>query len=419
MYFATYRVLISGVLAGHLTRHPTGQIAFRLAASYQQLAKRPVLGQQFEDSPKAVFQGRRQQLPAFFANLVPEGQLRELLVHSLALPADDELALLNATGDDLPGAVEIVLADELLSFPLTTDEKQESILVEPSSKTNSLPGDDSSEGLRFSLAGVQMKFSVMRQEEKLLLPAHNHLGSWLAKAESLAYPHLATNEYAIMQWARAAGFDVPECLLLTAEALPTSLRHRVPAESNLFVIKRYDRDGNRRIHQEDFAQVMGRMPADKYDYVSFEQCASVVLGICGSEGYWDFIRRLIFMVATGNTDAHLKNWSLLYPDGINPQLAPVYDQVCTIAWPERLKLEWGLTFMKTRNLYAIDKKLFLRLIRVSGGDVATGNILLDETLASINAAWFDAHIAEMMPAAHKELLIQYWRRAPLLANFSL
>ena len=410
----TYRVLISGILAGHLTRHATGQIAFRLDEGYQQLASRPVLGQQFEDDRRAVYQGRRQQLPAFFANLVPEGQLRAMLASTLELPADDELALLSATGDDLPGAVEIVPASELLAFPLSTEEQTPSLAVE---RSLTLPTDTESGRLRFSLAGVQLKFSIMRQEEKLLLPAHNNLGQWLAKIESLSYPHLAENEYAVMEWARAAGFNVPECLLLPADALPVSLRGQVPAGSNIFVIKRYDRAGNLRIHQEDFAQVVGQLPAVKYDYVSFEQCARLVLGICGSDGYWDFIRRLVFMIASGNTDAHLKNWSLLYPDGINPQLAPVYDQVCTIAWPERLKLDWGLTFMKTRNLYAIDKALFLKLIKVSGGDIVFGSQLLDATLETIATTWHQSPAPQIMPLSHQQLLRQYWVRAPLLREF--
>ena len=412
---ATYRVLISGVLAGYLTRHDNGQIAFRLDAAYQQLARRPVLGQQFEDDRRAVYQGRRQQLPAFFANLVPEGQLRELLTQSLSLPVDDELALLSATGDDLPGAISIVPADELLTFPLAKEEITRS---ESTTQATRLVTGSSESDLRFSLAGVQMKFSVMRQEEKLLLPARDKLGQWLVKVESLAYPQLAENEYAVMDWARAANFDVPECLLLPADSLPASLRDRAPAGSNVFVIRRYDRNNNHRIHQEDFAQVVGRMPADKYDYVSFEQCAGLVLGVCGPANYWDFIRRLVFMVASGNTDAHLKNWSLLYPDGINPQLAPVYDQVCTIAWPESLKLEWGLTFMKTRSLYAIDKALFLRLIKTSGGDVVRGSALLDETLLTIAQAWAQSRAPELMPLAHRRLLRQYWERAPLLRHLT-
>ena len=33
----------------------------------------------------------------------------------------------------------------------------------------------------------------------------------------------------------------------------------------------------------------------------------------------------------GNVDAHLKNWALIYPDGITPRLAPLYDPVCVTA----------------------------------------------------------------------------------------
>jgi serine/threonine-protein kinase HipA len=45
------------------------------------------------------------------------------------------------------------------------------------------------------------------------------------------------------------------------------------------------------------------------------------------------MRRLAFMVLSGNADAHLKNWALLYPDGVNPRLAPVYDVVSTVVYP--------------------------------------------------------------------------------------
>jgi serine/threonine-protein kinase HipA len=44
------------------------------------------------------------------------------------------------------------------------------------------------------------------------------------------------------------------------------------------------------------------------------------------------MRRLAFMVLSGNADAHLKNWSLLYPDGVRPRLAPVYDLVSTVMY---------------------------------------------------------------------------------------
>ena len=46
----------------------------------------------------------------------------------------------------------------------------------------------------------------------------------------------------------------------------------------------------------------------------------------------EFVRRFIAFILMGNTDAHLKNWALSYPDGIRPVLAPLYDPVCVTAF---------------------------------------------------------------------------------------
>lgn len=45
----------------------------------------------------------------------------------------------------------------------------------------------------------------------------------------------------------------------------------------------------------------------------------------------EFVRRFVAFILMGNTDAHLKNWALLYPDGVTPQLSPLYDPVCVTA----------------------------------------------------------------------------------------
>ena len=44
------------------------------------------------------------------------------------------------------------------------------------------------------------------------------------------------------------------------------------------------------------------------------------------------MHRLVFNIGIANNDMHLKNWSLVYPDGRTPQLAPAYDYVCTKAY---------------------------------------------------------------------------------------
>ena len=50
----------------------------------------------------------------------------------------------------------------------------------------------------------------------------------------------------------------------------------------------------------------------------------------------DFLNAVIFNMLIGNADAHGKNYSLLYRQG-ERRLAPCYDLVCTLAWPELSK----------------------------------------------------------------------------------
>lgn len=409
---SNYKVSISGVTAGYLLRNEHGQVAFRFDEGYWKLNNRPILGQKFEDDRLEIYRGRKQNLPAFFANIVPEGQMRSMILHSLDLPDSDDLALLSATGDDLPGAIKIEPTDEGIPFPVTVENNDEH-----SNHIDSISGVDPYK-LRFSLAGVQMKFSVIRQDDKIMLPAHNHLGRWIAKIDSLRFPNLVENEFSMMEWARSAGFSVPQCEILDSNSLPPNLRSQSPENSKIFLIKRYDREGQRRIHQEDFAQVIGIMPMHKYGYVSYEMCAQLVKNICGPEEYKEFIKRLIFMVASGNIDAHLKNFSLLYPDGINAELTPMYDQVCAIAWPDSLDMRWALTFTKTRQLHVISEAHFVDLIKESGGESIIGAKFIRDTVATIAEAWIHSPAPNNFPQEHYRKLHAFWQKVPLLREFA-
>ena len=401
-----FDVFIDGVLAGKIGRPPGLPVVFTLLEEYRQRLVRPVLGQQFEDKPRAKYWGKAEKLPAFFANLIPEnGPLRRLLEHSLGLASRDDLALLVALGEGLPGAVEVRPGtDGAHLLDATRPAITESI--------SEISTDDVA-AFRFSLGGVQMKFSVLLEADKLRLPLRNELGSWIVKFDSTEYPNLPTNEYAVMQWARAAGFEVPECRLLPAAALPELLRAQLASSlsKEVFLIRRYDRDGIRRIHQEDFAQVAGLQPNLKYDHWSYETCAAVVRQVCGNEQYEEFIRRLVFMIASGNTDAHLKNWSLLYPDGVNAVLTPMYDQVAVVAW---LKPEWALHFAKSKRPDQTNEAAFRQLADASGGNPDRVIQVVRESLANIAEAWQEEQIAKLLPAGHAESLERFWARVPLL-----
>jgi serine/threonine-protein kinase HipA len=269
--------------------------------------------------------------------------------------------------------------------------------------------------LRFSLAGVQMKFSVLNEGERITLPSRNQLGQWIVKLDSTRFPHLVENEFATMAWAREAGFEVPDCELFSREALPEALQRRAPEGSQVFAIRRYDRDGARRIHQEDFAQVVGLYPHQKYDQIRYEQLALLARAIEGRDAAYDeVVRRLVLMIATGNYDAHLKNWSLLYPDGIRAQLSPLYDQVAIAAWPGEVERTWALKLAGVKDPFQTDARAFARLAERAGADPEATLRLVRETLERLMAAWPASDAPAVMPTDHVAHLKAYWRRVPLL-----
>jgi len=405
-----YCVQLNDVLVGYLTETDEGVVYFRMVDGYREMPHRPVLSQFFEDDLNKIYKGKRGALPAFFENLLPEGPLRELVEKSLQLEAPDELALIEALGSDLPGAV-IIRQDENEIFDRIENGDDDLAQSDTQSDSNGV-------GIRFSLAGVQMKFSVARAADRLTLPAHGKGGEWIVKLDSSAYPKVPENEYATLEWARAAGFNVPECELQQASSLASPLDKYVKdLDSNVLVIRRYDRKEGKRIHQEDFAQVVGLNPKLKYDHITYEQCANLVLRIAGTDEYFEFIRRLAFMVATGNTDAHLKNWSFIYGDGIHAKLAPMYDQVCTIAWPD-VSRDLSLKLASVKPLLKIDEDAFARLARSIGADSDKTVSVLRESLFQIARAWRESKGKEIMPKPHIDELESYWKRAPLLKQFA-
>jgi serine/threonine-protein kinase HipA len=391
---------------GRLSEDGQGRVSFRIADEYRHWPNRPVLSQSFEDDLVKVYRGRHGELPAFFANLAPEGPLRDLIESSLQIASGDELGLLEAVGGDLPGAVELrPSVDQLVDY-------------EESGEAEWLPDHEDENGqLRFSLAGVQLKFSVLREGEALTLPVRGQQGEWIVKLDSSRFPQVVENEYATLEWARAADFEVPECHVEPAMSLSPALRAYAGPGGRVLVLRRYDRMAGRRIHQEDLAQVTGLPPRLKYDHVTYEQLARIIVGIAGPEAYDEFIRRLAFVIASGNTDAHLKNWSLVYPDGIRAELSPLYDQVSTIAWPE-LKPELALKLAGLKNLFQIDEKAFLKLAAKAGEEGDRTVSLLRSSLERIADAWAASSGRGLMPEPHVAALRDYWKKAPLLKRLA-
>ncbi len=281
--------------------------------------------------------GRR--LPPFFSNLLPEGHLRTYLAEKAGVKPEREFYLMAVLGGDVTGAVTIKPMDGG-----NQDDQQHQHHEE----------DQRQKGiLRFSLAGVQLKFSaVLEASGGLTIPAHGVGGSWIVKLPSTQFPAVPENEYVMLELARAVGIEVPAIKLVRVtdiEGLPPDAGRM---EGHALAVERFDRAaGGRRIHMEDFAQVFGLFPDDKYGSRSYANIAAVLWAETGDAGTYEFVRRLVFSVLTGNADMHLKNWSLLYPDGRTPILSPAYDFVATLPYIPGDSL--ALSFGASRSLDGI------------------------------------------------------------------
>lgn len=220
--------------------------------------------------------------------------------------------------------------------------------------------------LRFSLAGVQLKFpAVMESSGGLTIPAQGIGGSWIVKLPSMRFAAVSGNEFVMLELARAIGIAVPRIQLVSVSAIGGLPAEAARLSGNALAVERFDRGpGRERIHMEDFAQVFGIFPEGKYKSVSYSNITKVLWAETGEGGTFEFVKRLVFSVMIGNADMHLKNWSLLYPDTRRPLLSPTYDFVSTLPYiPED---QVALTFGGSRSVDEISPDQIRRFTDAAG-----------------------------------------------------
>lgn len=324
-------VLLHGQSIGTLTRTAGDTTLFAFNSRYIEDEARPTLSLSFKTQESVLrtqLQPYRTRLMPFFSNLLPEGNLRQYLAERGEVHPDREFFLLWLLGEDLPGALRV--------RPAEGDALPPAYAREAGAESDGARADpDGSEALRFSLAGVQMKFSaVTKTPGGLTIPARGVGGSWIVKLPSERYAGVPRNEYSMMTLASKLGMNVPRIKLVDMREiknLPSGLGQL--REHEAVAVERFDHfpDGAH-VHMEDFAQVFDLYPAHKYKRASYMNIVRV-LGIeTPPEDVQEFIRRLVFNALIGNSDMHVKNWSLIYPERIRPRLSPAYDLVSTTAY---------------------------------------------------------------------------------------
>ena len=321
---STLNVFLYDELVGTITNVGNDRSLFAFTEDYVVDAERSTLSLGFKDTLGELitdFKPTQTKLIPFFSNLLPEEAMREYLANRANVNPAREFFLLWVLGQDLPGAITVKPADgEAL----------------PPSVSERIDEDGSHKGgpMRFSLAGVQLKFSAIQHAAGgLTIPASGMGGSWIVKFPSSQYEGVPENEFSMMELARQIGMDVPETQLLNIEGI-TNIPNGIGQFGNsAFTIKRFDRkEDGQAVHIEDFAQVFGVYPHDKYKKASMRNIAEVI-GLEGhEEDIAEFTRRLVFNTLIGNADMHLKNWSLIYSDKRSASIAPAYDFVSTIPY---------------------------------------------------------------------------------------
>ena len=350
---AILEIFLNDIRTGTLTLLPDGAMIFVFDEAYEHDSNRPTLSQSFYSADRTLLTSfrptRSGAAPPFFSNLLPEGHLRKYLAERAGIKESQEFHLLHLLGEDLPGAV---IAKPAKDFSLSLNKHSEE------SPKHQLSHE---QPFRFSLAGVQLKFSaLMAHDGGLSIPASGIGGNWIVKLPSPTHDLIPENEFAMMHMAAAVGIPTPEIQLIPLNAIAALPDFGKLRGAQALAVKRFDRTtGGGRLHIEDFAQVYTVPPDKKYESVSFTNIAGMIWTLTGEAGLKDFIRRLTFTILTGNGDMHLKNWSFIYRDGLTPHLAPAYDMVSTIPYIPNDKL--ALKFVNTKNMDACDESLFQKL----------------------------------------------------------
>lgn len=213
------------------------------------------------------------------------------------------------------------------------------------------------EGIRLSLAGAQNKLPVYWDQSGYAIPEGNHPSTHILKT---AIPHLqntVANEAFCMNLAAQAGLLVPNAQIA------------VIGTQQVYRVERFDRKrtpdgGVLRLHQEDFCQALGVPPELKYEKEGGPgfSCCFQLVEEWSDEPLLDIQRLLdwsLFNFIIGNADAHGKNLSFLYANGV-VRLSPFYDLLCTAIY-ERVNNKFAMKMggqNDPRYLHASDLQHF-------------------------------------------------------------
>lgn len=274
----------------------------------------------------------------YFESLLPEGFSRRAVADWIKVDEMDYLTILSFLGRECLGAVKIVEdEDEDISesdYELLTESRIKELAAEGATKSTQILLET-----HLSLTGATGKVGLYFDEasDKWYLPKDNAPSTHIVKQSHVRLKQIVLNEQLCCLTAKNLDIDVPESFIIDKGDNDDEM---------LLATKRYDRvfSDNKyisglpcplRLHQEDFAQALGIPPNDKYEKKPsgyLKRMFELIRNNSSNpiEDQRALLRSIIFNYMIGNTDCHVKNYSLLYgADLQSKRLAPIYDLVAT------------------------------------------------------------------------------------------
>lgn len=326
----TLDVYLDRDFIGQLSQDRDGQMSFAYAGSWLENERRMPLSRSLPLQEEPFSQ---KECRGFFGGTLPEERNRKVIARILGISDKNDFAMLEQIGGECAGAVTFlppgtpVPADDGAYRELEDNELSQILRELP--RRPLMAGED---GIRLSLAGAQDKIAVRLNDGQISIPRGSAPSSHILKPAIATYEGVVFNEAFCMSLARQAGLNVAS----------TQIGH--VDDIDYLLVERFDRhrtdEGKiQRLHQEDFCQALAIPSEIKYQDEggpSLKDCFAL-LRATSSAAVLDLralLDAVIFNLIIGNHDAHAKNHSLHYlPDGTT-RLAPLYDLVSTVYYPE-------------------------------------------------------------------------------------
>lgn len=334
-------VYLHGDRAGTLERKSQAKLSFAYAAEWIEAKRAPVS----LSLPLRKRAYDHEGCAPFFEGLLPEGDFLKAISRTLHVSARNPFQLLAEIGGECAGAISVgpvggPVPGSAARTSRWLDDEELGRLLGALPDRPLLGTIDEEDGFRISLAGAQDKVGVLFDGRRIGLGQGDPVSTHIVKAPIPGVVDAVANEAFCMTLADRAGLDVARVEPRSAD------RHEY------LLVHRYDRDPSAkpdgRLHQEDFCQALGLVPAIKYENEggpSVADCATLIHrhSAAPARDLIAFLDALLFNFLIGNNDAHSKNYSLLLDGPGAIRIAPLYD-LLSIAAIEGASLDLAMKY---------------------------------------------------------------------------